>query len=551
MGVETSLDVEWAHAIAPGANIVLVEASNDSLSSLYNAVSQASILPGVSVISMSWGTNEYDGEWADNSVFLTPTGHTNETFVAASGDQGAWSGPTFPSVSPNVLAVGGTTLTVGSGNTYSGESGWTGSTGGFSGLDNGFQYSLSIPSYQVATLTASGLDYGIRTTPDVSFNANPSSGVAVYDSVQYGGQSGWFQVGGTSAAAPAWAGLVAITDQGLALAGKSPLSTNQLQTELYSLPNNAFHDITTGFNGYSAKAGYDLVTGLGTPVANVLVPDLLASNGLSTSTPISATASSASASAHTGSNQHFVSSSPSNGGSNGASGTPSNSSTSLTMGTTAASIAAAASSAQSIAALPVPDFGAQAIVSSPSQSQQASSVMASAGMIAVPMNSLGQGLSGAETGRWSTETDTPLDSLVDTIEVDQPVPLATPESSTPEAAPPSSRTPGPPSAAPDRSSELPSKNGLDELPSRPAASPSSGGTQPSPEDPSETPKGAARSATPRIVAAAAIAISGFKFVSGPSARKRRRRTSISSHQGMRQVTTPPRLRRHGEVDADS
>ena len=86
----------------------------------------------------------------------------------------------------------------------------------------------------------------MRTTPDVSFNADPNSGVAVYDSVSYGGQSGWFQLGGTSAAAPAWAGLIAIADQGLATGGKGPLSGTQAQTQLYGLPSSDFHDITPG-----------------------------------------------------------------------------------------------------------------------------------------------------------------------------------------------------------------------------------------------------------------------------------------------------------------
>ncbi len=281
--VETSLDVEWAHAIAPEANIVLVEAPSDSVSALLNAVSSASELPGVSVVSMSWGTSEFYGEWADEGIFTTPAGHTSETFVAASGDSGAWSGPTFPSVSPNVLAVGGTSLTLGSGMSYGSETGWSDSTGGFSGLDNGFRSSLPIPSYQVATLTAAGLDYGVRTTPDVSFNANPDTGVAVYDSVSYDGSSGWLDVGGTSAAAPAWAGLVAITDQGLAASGKGTLSTTQLLNDLYALPSADYHDITSGFNGYEAGTGYDLVTGLGSPQANLLVPGLLAANGVAAS----------------------------------------------------------------------------------------------------------------------------------------------------------------------------------------------------------------------------------------------------------------------------
>jgi subtilase family serine protease len=100
----------------------------------------------------------------------------------------------------------------------------------------------------------------------------------VYDSVLYDGYSGWLQLGGTSAAAPAWAGLVAIADQGLATAGHRPLSTSELVTELYSLPSSDFHDIISGNNGYPATPGYDLVTGLGTPRANQLVAGLLAAS---------------------------------------------------------------------------------------------------------------------------------------------------------------------------------------------------------------------------------------------------------------------------------
>ncbi len=134
--LETSLDVEWAHSVAPGANIVLVEAPSASLSDLLNAVNYASNQPGVSVVSMSWGTTEFWGESAYDSIFTTPAGHTGVTFVAASGDSGAWYGPMYPSVSPNVLAVGGTTLTLAAGSTYGSETGWSGSTGGFSGYDS-------------------------------------------------------------------------------------------------------------------------------------------------------------------------------------------------------------------------------------------------------------------------------------------------------------------------------------------------------------------------------------------------------------------------------
>ncbi len=280
--LETSLDVEWAHALAPKANIVLVEAASSSLTSLFGAVSSASQMPGVSVVSMSWGTPEFWGEWSLDGIFTTPAGHTSITYVASSGDSGAWSGPMYPSVSPNVLAVGGTSLTLGAKNSYGSETGWSGSTGGFSGTDNGFYYYEPATTAQVAAQAAGGLNYGVRTTPDVSFNADPNTGVAVYDSTSYSGQSGWFQVGGTSAAAPAWAGLVAIADQGLSAAGKGTLSTTQLSTELYNLPSTDFHDITSGSNGYSATPGYDLVTGLGSPKANMVVSGILAANGVST-----------------------------------------------------------------------------------------------------------------------------------------------------------------------------------------------------------------------------------------------------------------------------
>jgi hypothetical protein len=92
-------------------------------------------------------------------------------------------------------------------------------------------------------------------------------------------------MGGTSAAAPAWAGLVAITDQGLAAAGKGLLKTAQLQTDLYNLPSSDFHKIKSGINGYSATAGYNLVSGLGSPRANLLVAGLLAPSGVSPSPP--------------------------------------------------------------------------------------------------------------------------------------------------------------------------------------------------------------------------------------------------------------------------
>ena len=113
-----------------------------------------------------------------------------------------------------------------------------------------------------------------RTVPDVAFDADPGSGVAVYDSWDYSG-SPWVQVGGTSLGAPAWAGIIALVNQGRALDGLPPLNgPTQTHPAIYALPAADFHDITRN-NGYAAGPGYDLVTGLGTPIVNLLAPDLV------------------------------------------------------------------------------------------------------------------------------------------------------------------------------------------------------------------------------------------------------------------------------------
>jgi hypothetical protein len=289
--LETALDVEWAHAIAPGANILLVEASSDTGLALFNAVSHAK-QAGASVVSMSWGIPEFAGEQSLDSYF-TSSGTTGVTFIAASGDAGAWFGPTYPSVSPNVLAVGGTSLALSPTGGYGSEASWSGSTGGFSGLDTYWSSYEPEPAYQTSTLQKVGLSYGVRTTPDVSFNADPNTGVPVYDTVPYNGRSGWFQVGGTSAAAPAWAGLIAIADQALHLAGHGPLSGTQAMQDLYNLPSSYFHDITSGYNGYFATHGYDLVTGLGTPNANLVVAGLVSLGVSQTPTLVRASAATA------------------------------------------------------------------------------------------------------------------------------------------------------------------------------------------------------------------------------------------------------------------
>jgi subtilase family serine protease len=275
---EISLDVEWAHAIAPAAKIVLVEANSANLSDLAAAINTARNYPGVSAVSMSWGLLQGPGMNSYQQYFTTPAGHTPITFVASTLDNGLAypSGLYWPSVSPNVIAVGGTSLTLDSSGNYAGETGWGPSTGGISTY-------FAQPAYQHGIVTQS-TQY--RTVPDVSYHAdNSSEGFAVYDTVAMNRQTGWFNAYGDSAGAPQWAALITIANQERVAAGLPTLDgPSQVLPGLYALAganySAYFHDITTGGNGkYSAGVGYDLVTGLGTPKANALVPALAALTG--------------------------------------------------------------------------------------------------------------------------------------------------------------------------------------------------------------------------------------------------------------------------------
>ena len=239
--LEEALDVVWAHALAPGASIVLVEANSASVPDLMAAVNVAKRISRVSVIAMSWGVSEFSGETAYDSVFTTP----GVTFVAGSGDYGG--GPLWPASSPNVLAVGGTTLQVNTSGNYLGETAWSGSGGGISTIEQE-------PSYQ-ASVQSTG-----RSTPDVAFDADPTTGVPIYS------QGSWITVGGTSLGTAAWAGIIAIVDQGRALANEGTLGSTQTLTALYSLPSSAFHTVGSAYNTQ---------TGLGSPNGAALVNDLV------------------------------------------------------------------------------------------------------------------------------------------------------------------------------------------------------------------------------------------------------------------------------------
>ena len=265
---EISLDVEWVHALSrpgPRSSWSRPLTTASPISWLRRA---GPVTPQAQVVSMSWGGDEFSGETAYDSVFTSPSGY-GVTYLASTGDDGEPGG--YPAFSPNVVAVGGTSLYL-SGSGYGSETGWSGSGGGLS------QYE-AVPSYQQGLTIHNGSGTisanGMQAIPDVSFDADPATGVPIYDSYDFGSASPWIQIGGTSFSCPAWASLVAISDEIRADYGLSSLDgASQTLPYLYKLNSNDFHDVTFGSNGYSAGTGYDLVTGIGTPVANALVHDL-------------------------------------------------------------------------------------------------------------------------------------------------------------------------------------------------------------------------------------------------------------------------------------
>ncbi len=308
---ENTLDVEWAHAIAPGANILLLIGSNDSGGTQQDNCSFAGVEDAFvyavhhklgNIITISYGGSELGGTGETSSqqtqdrqfftqahsVFQEAT-NAGITVLAATGDAGAtnpdgnansvWPqrNVSWPASDPNVLAVGGTTLTIQDANGhYGSEIVWNqggGATGG------GVSAVFAEPDYQKVG-PDQGFLQGQRGIPDVAFPA--AENYILYGSFTVGtlglARSQWNHwdiVGGTSAASPSWAGLIAILDQ---MNGKP---VGLIQPALYSLQGKGMHDITVGNNsldgvqGYEAGPGYDLVSGWGTPIADQLLPALV------------------------------------------------------------------------------------------------------------------------------------------------------------------------------------------------------------------------------------------------------------------------------------
>lgn len=256
--LETALDVEWAHSIAPSATIDLVVALDASIGHIFDGISfVASSLPNENVLSMSFGIAESGypttGSFtiaATHQLFVNITSHGTTPF-ASSGDSGATvcCDPQYPASDPLVVAVGGTSLTLNSDASYGSETTWSGSGAGSSTM-------FSKPTWQ------QGLGDSMRDAVDVSYDADVNTGVLVVQ----GGRE--FQVGGTSAGSPQWAALIALANQA------NSQSYGAIDAKLYKL--SSFHDITSGSDTFfTAGKGWDYPTGLGTPNATTTVNSLL------------------------------------------------------------------------------------------------------------------------------------------------------------------------------------------------------------------------------------------------------------------------------------
>jgi len=268
---EEALDIEWAHAMAPHAKLFLVEAASNRFTDLFNAVYVAKHLvqcghvyacpagsKGKGEVSMSWGGSEFSNESDFDIIFTAP----NVVFVASTGDS---PGAEYPSASPNVMAVGGTSdsRSLATGDLIQ-QISWSDAGGGLSFYE-------PTPAYQ--SVLPRSITQGARALPDLSADANPTTGVWVYDSYQWGGiVFGWAIVGGTSVSAQVVAGIL---NSASTASGHFSASTAAELTRMYSeYPNSGtyhadFWDITYGacnyYMGSFSVGGYDLCTGLGTP----------------------------------------------------------------------------------------------------------------------------------------------------------------------------------------------------------------------------------------------------------------------------------------------
>ncbi|HVD00823.1 MAG TPA: S53 family peptidase [Candidatus Dormibacteraeota bacterium] len=242
---EISLDVDMVSAVCPNCHILLVEASSNSFTNLGAAVDEAVKL-GATEISNSYGGSEFSGETSDDSHFK----HPGIAITASSGDGGY--GVEYPAASQYVTAAGGTTLSHASNTRGWSETAWSGAGSGCSAYE-------SQPSWQAANSNVTGV-CARRAVADVSADADPNTGVSVYDSYSYQGSSGWLVFGGTSVASPIIASVFALAGGVTTYSASYPYGHS-----------SSLNDVTSGSNGNcgnilcNAGPGWDGPTGLGTP----------------------------------------------------------------------------------------------------------------------------------------------------------------------------------------------------------------------------------------------------------------------------------------------
>jgi subtilase family serine protease len=269
--LEECLDVQQVHAMAPYAKIMVIEAKSASITDIFAAIAYAN-KSGVNIVSMSFGITEF----SQQMNYLSYFNNSSICYVASSGDTAARI--EFPSSSPNVLSVGGTTLQLdASGNRIS-EVTWNSGGCGISAY-------INKPIYQTGISTIPGTK---RTCCDLSLVANPDTGVYTYFN------NSWYALGGTSLSAPCMAGMLAICNQLRKINRKKTMLTtvatapnsimNYIYKDLYlpSLTGNPtkyianFNDINNGTTGgFTSINGYDYPTGLGSPIMNVLANTFL------------------------------------------------------------------------------------------------------------------------------------------------------------------------------------------------------------------------------------------------------------------------------------
>lgn len=243
---EISLDVDMVSANCPNCNIVLVEASSNSMTNLGAAVNAAAKL-GANAISNSYGSSEFSSEGSDDTSYFT---HPHIAITASTGD-GSY-GVEYPAASPDVTAVGGTTLVKSSSARGWSETAWSGAGSGCSADEQQ-------PSWQALNGTITAV-CSRRAVADVSADADPNTGVSVYDTYRFQGLSGWLVFGGTSVASPIVASVYALAGNASSIDGSYPYNNS-----------SSLNDVTSGSNGTCGNAlctaglGWDGPTGLGTP----------------------------------------------------------------------------------------------------------------------------------------------------------------------------------------------------------------------------------------------------------------------------------------------